>query len=103
MEAPRLEPVPDQPLRGFHEWRWRASYSFYTGRPIPNIESAEALREYWSDPEAVFLIVEQGRLDEVSGILGPLVPLVARTVGSNRAYLFSNREDDASGEPGSPE
>ncbi len=85
---------PDQPLRGFHQWRWRASYSYYTGRPIPNIESREALREYWARPEEVFLIVEVGRLEEFRAILGPVAPLLARTVGSNRAYLFSNREAD---------
>jgi len=91
-ESIRARVAPDQPLRGFHQWRWRASYSFYTGRPIPNIESREELLEYWAGPEEVFLIVEQGRLEEVHAILGPLVPLFARTVGSNRAYLFSSRD-----------
>ena len=86
--------APDQPLRGFHQWRWRASYSFYTRRPIPNIESREALLEYWTRPEEVFLIVELGRLEEVRAVLGPVIPLLARTVGSNRAYLFSNRESN---------
>jgi 4-amino-4-deoxy-L-arabinose transferase-like glycosyltransferase len=84
--------APDQPLRGFHQWRWRASYSFYAGRPIPNIESRAALLEYWARPEEVFLIVERGRLEEVRALLGPVVPLLARSVGSNRAYLFSNRQ-----------
>ena len=61
---------------------------------IPNIESREALLEYWARPEEVFLIVELGKLEEVRAILGPAVPLLARTVGSNRAYLFSNRQAD---------
>ena len=90
-ESIKARVATDQPLRGFHEWRWRASYSFYTGRPIPNIESREALREYWARPEEVFLIVEQGRLEEFRAILGPAAPLLARSVGHNRAYLFSNR------------
>jgi 4-amino-4-deoxy-L-arabinose transferase-like glycosyltransferase len=87
-----LSHVPsDKPLRGFHEWRWRASYSYYTGRPVPNIESFEDLERYWGRDERVFLIVERGRLDEARRVLGPLEPLVARGVGSNFAYLFSSR------------
>lgn len=81
----------DAPLRGFHEWRWRAGYSYYTGRVIPNIESLDSLRTYWQQPERVFLIVERGRLEEARKVLGSAEPLVERAVGSNHAYLFSNR------------
>jgi len=87
----RAHVAPDQPLRGFHEWDWRASYSYYLGRPVPNLDSPERLREYWSRSERVFLIVEEGRLETVRVTLGPLVPLTSRAVGSNKAYLFSNR------------
>ena len=81
----------DRPVRGFHEWRWRASYSYYTGRPIPNIESVELLQEYWSRPDRVFLVVEQGSLQQARQVLGPATPLLERTVGRNTAYLFANR------------
>jgi 4-amino-4-deoxy-L-arabinose transferase-like glycosyltransferase len=90
-EAIRSHVRPEQPLRGFHEWRWRASYSFYTGRPIPNIETAEELRDYWHRSERVFLIVEHGRLDDARRVIGPVVPLETRAVGHNVAHLFSNR------------
>ena len=49
-EAIRSHVGPQAPLHGFHEWRWRASYSYYTGRPIPNIESDRALVDYWHRP-----------------------------------------------------
>ena len=90
-ESIRAHVREDQPLHGFHEWRWRASYSFYTGRPVPNIESLADLARYWARDERVFLIVERGRLEEAKRVLGPAVPLTRRAVGSNVAYLFSNR------------
>jgi len=81
----------DDPLRGFHEWTWRASYSFYLGRAIPNLESPEDLAAYWARPQRVFLIVERGRLDAARRVLGPQAPLAERAIGDNRAYLFSSR------------
>jgi 4-amino-4-deoxy-L-arabinose transferase-like glycosyltransferase len=91
-EAIRSHAGSDEPLRGFHTWRWRASYSFYTGRPIPNIETIEELRDYWTRPERVFLVVEHGRVTEARQVMGSAAPLEARAIGNNYAYLFSNRE-----------
>jgi 4-amino-4-deoxy-L-arabinose transferase-like glycosyltransferase len=91
-EAIRSHVGPDEPLRGFHAWRWRASYSFYTGRPIPHIETVDELRAYWNRPERVFLVVEQARLVEARQVLGPIEPLETRAIGDSFAYLFSNRE-----------
>lgn len=92
-EAIRSHVGPDDPLRGFHAWRWRASYSFYTGRPIPNLETIDELREYWTRSERVFLVVERGRLAEAREVIGLLEPLEARAIGNNFAYLFSNRSE----------
>jgi len=78
-------------LRGFHEWRWRAGYAFYARRPIPNLETLDELRAYWSRPERVFLIVERGRLVEARKVLGDAEPLVSSRIGSNEAFLFASR------------
>jgi 4-amino-4-deoxy-L-arabinose transferase-like glycosyltransferase len=83
---------PDDPLRGFHSWRWRASYSFYTGRPIPNLETIDELHDYWTRPERVFLVVERGRLGDAQQVIGPIEPLEARAIGNNYAYLFANHD-----------
>ena len=91
-EAIVAEVGPDDPLRGFHEWRWRASYSYYSGRSIPNLDSTEALAEYWGRDEQVFLLVEEGRLELARQVLGPVEPRVTREVGNNRAHLFSNAD-----------
>jgi len=92
-EAIRTHVAPGVPLYGFHEWSWRASYSFYTGRPIPNLESDAALIETWRRPERLFLIVERGRLERAQRLLGRLEPLEARAIGGNFVYLFSNHLD----------
>jgi hypothetical protein len=84
---------PETPLRGFHDWRWRASYSYYGRRPIPNIETDEALEAYWGRAERVCVIVERGRLQRLQGVLGPQEPLEQRAVGGNAAYLFCNRPE----------
>jgi 4-amino-4-deoxy-L-arabinose transferase-like glycosyltransferase len=82
---------PAGEVRGFHPWRWRAGYSFYARRSIPHIDSADELRAYWSGPERVYLIVEQGRVEEARRILGPLEQVEHRKIGSNEAWLFANR------------
>ena len=85
--------TPDTPLRGFHVWKWRAGYSFYSGRPVPNLESVEELQRYWRSPEEVFVVVERGRLELARTVLGEIPPLEWRETGSNAAYLFSNRQE----------
>jgi hypothetical protein len=83
---------PDQPLRGFFDWKWRASYSFYTGRSIPRLASLDELRRFWESPGPVFVLVERGSLDEARVVLGAIPPLEWREIGGNAAYLFSNRQ-----------
>jgi 4-amino-4-deoxy-L-arabinose transferase-like glycosyltransferase len=92
-EAILLHVAPEAPLRGFHVWEWRASYSYYTGRPVPNLESVEELRSYWNRSEEVFVVVERSLLDEARGVLGAIPPLEWRETGNNAAYLFSNRQE----------
>jgi 4-amino-4-deoxy-L-arabinose transferase-like glycosyltransferase len=95
-EAIAREAAPDRPVRGFHAWKWRASWSFYAGRPIPNLETVEALRAYWQRPERVLVVVERGRLAEARAVLGSIAPLAARTVGGNEVFLFANRPAELS-------
>jgi len=84
---------PEAPLRGFHVWKWRASYSFYSGRSVPNLESVEAFQRYWQSSEEVFVVVERSLLDEARNVMGEIPPLEWRETGSNAAYLFSNRQE----------
>lgn len=92
-EAIRQHVAPDAPLRGFHVWKWRASYSYYTGRPVPNLATLAELQTYWRSPDEVFVVVERSRLPEARGVLGEIPPLEWRETGSNAAYLFSNRQE----------
>jgi hypothetical protein len=92
-EAIRARVSSEAPLRGFHAWKWRASYSYYARRPIPPLVGAEALRAYWRSPGEVFVVVERGLLEEARAVLGPIEPLCWRETGSNAAYLFSNRQE----------
>jgi hypothetical protein len=55
------------------------------------VESIEELQAYWRRPERVFLIVERGRLEEVTPVVKDAPPLVGRKIGSNEAFLYSNR------------
>lgn len=89
-EAVNGHVAADQPLYGYRLWRWRASYSYYSGRKIRSLDSAEELWEYWNRPEQVFLIVERGMLDEARTVVGNSRPLIARAVGDNFIYLFTN-------------
>lgn len=82
---------PDQPVRTYRTWQWRASYTYYMGQALQRIVSADELRDYWNRPERVFLIVEHARVEEVREVLPGTEPLVARSVGSREVFLFSNR------------
>jgi 4-amino-4-deoxy-L-arabinose transferase-like glycosyltransferase len=83
--------APEDPLRTYRTWRWRAGYTYYLDRPLPRVDSPRELREYWRSAGRVFLIVERGMLEELRQTLGDTEPLVVRDIGSNRAYLFSNQ------------
>ncbi len=82
---------PDQSVRTYRPWQWRASYTYYMGQALRRILSIDELREYWNRPEQVFLIVEKPRLEEARQVLEGSEPLVARSVGSKEVFLFSNR------------
>ena len=82
---------PDDPLRSYGFWRWRASYAYYTDRSIENIDSPVELRGFWSRDEQVYLLVERGMLEEVREVLGEPNQLLGEPVGSNEIYLFTNR------------
>jgi 4-amino-4-deoxy-L-arabinose transferase-like glycosyltransferase len=98
-EAIRTFVPPDAPLRGFHVWRWRAGYTYYVGRPIPHLDSLEALREHWTREGPAFVIVERGRLEQARRVLGDVEPVASRAVGSNHAYLFANDAGAARAQP----
>ena len=68
-------------------WEWRAEYAFYTGRRMPNLRSAEALRAWMSAPGR-FVLVEGDRADEVAGVLGRRPPLVRERVGRQEVLLL---------------
>ena len=85
--------APDRPLRGYRLWKWRAAYSYYSGRSVVSLPGTTELRDYWERPDRVFLIVERGKMDEVQSVVGVIEPLVARAVGSNFVYLLTNREN----------
>lgn len=78
-------------LASYAFWDWRAGYSFYAGRSIPNLKTIEELQSYWDGKRRVFLILQDNRLDEARAVLGPVEPLVETRVGGKTAYLFANR------------
>ena len=80
-----------EPLHSYRFWKWRASYIYYARRPIPRLESAEQLREYWSRDQRVWLLVEEWMLGEVRAVIGDVEPVIGDRVGANAAYLFTNR------------
>jgi hypothetical protein len=89
-ELARIVPR-ERPLRSYRSWHWRASYVYYADRTIDPIESPRELERYWAEPGAVFLLVERDRLDEVLAIVGRAEPRLAREIGGNAVYLFTNR------------
>jgi 4-amino-4-deoxy-L-arabinose transferase len=81
---------PEDTVVSWDLWRWRASYSFYSERPIRNLKSADELRRIWSGPERAFVVVEGAGLDGVRSVVGDAPPLVERRIGRTTAYLFGN-------------
>jgi 4-amino-4-deoxy-L-arabinose transferase-like glycosyltransferase len=87
-EQVRAAAGPDAPVLSWSFWRWRASYTYYLGRPIRNVKSTDELRQAWTGPEPAFLIVEEPGLREARAVLGEAAPLVEARVGETRVYLF---------------
>jgi hypothetical protein len=87
----RSKVAPGDPIASFRFWAWRASYAFYTGRAIPNLESTNELAAYLAGGRASYVIVEDRELPEARSVLGSREPLVRATIGGTEAFLFSNR------------
>ncbi len=77
-----------EPLFGYRLWKWRAAYSFYSGRQIRSLETPEDLQRYWKRPERVFLVVERGMLAEAAAAIDLGPQLASRAAGNNFVYLF---------------
>jgi 4-amino-4-deoxy-L-arabinose transferase-like glycosyltransferase len=92
-EAVNARVGPDDPLRSYRTWRWRAAYPYYVGRTIPRLLEPDELRAYWGEDRRVFVIVERGEEQGFHRVVGEVEPLVALPIGSNRAALYSNRPD----------
>jgi 4-amino-4-deoxy-L-arabinose transferase-like glycosyltransferase len=90
-EEVRAKVAPDDPIASFRFWTWRASYAYYTGRAVPNLESAEELASYLAGARASYVIVEDRELPEARKLLRGREPLVRATIGGTEAFLFSNR------------
>lgn len=101
-EAVNARVAWDHPLSAYRPWKWRAGYSYYTGRRIPRLSSIEELSSYWAREEPVFLIVERGELGEARTVLGDAEPLLAAPVGANFAYLFTNQVGPRGASGGNP-
>ena len=81
----------DDAIASFGMWEWRAGYTFYLGRPIPDLATEQELATYWASDQRVFLIVQSTELDDARAVLGDHEPWVESRIGSRTAYLFSNR------------
>jgi 4-amino-4-deoxy-L-arabinose transferase-like glycosyltransferase len=79
-------------LRSYGSWQWRASYVYYARRRIPRLETDDELRAYFGGPDAVFVLVERGALGDFHRVVGPVEPILGAAIGSNAAFLFTNRE-----------
>ena len=90
-ERVNAEVGPNEPLSAYRQWKWRASYVYYADRRIDLIDTPQGLRDYWARPEQVYLVVEQGRFEEVRDLLGQPEPLIDMPLASRRVYLFTNR------------
>jgi 4-amino-4-deoxy-L-arabinose transferase-like glycosyltransferase len=82
-------------LAAYGLWKWRAGYSFYLEGSLKRLVTSAELAEFWQGPGERLLIVEQGMLEKTRQIIGPIEPVLSRKIGSNHAYLFSNRSAPA--------
>jgi 4-amino-4-deoxy-L-arabinose transferase-like glycosyltransferase len=82
---------PGDRIASYNFWMWRSEYRYYLGRPIDNLPGEEPLREAWNGPARVVLLVEGGQLAEARRVIGDRAPAFTRGVGSQTAYVFTNR------------
>ncbi|HEX4824967.1 MAG TPA: glycosyltransferase family 39 protein [Candidatus Polarisedimenticolaceae bacterium] len=81
----------DSKVASYNFWEWRSEYRYYLDRPIENLTTLDALREAWSAPERLVLLVEGSRLAIARTVIGDRAPALTRAVGSQTLYVFTNR------------
>ena len=82
---------PEVQISSYGFWKWRSEYRFYLRRPITNLTSPGALREAWTGPRRVVLLVEADKLSDVRQVIGEAPPTLAGRVGSAAISVFTNR------------
>jgi hypothetical protein len=82
---------PGDVVASYNFWAWRAENRYYLGRPIENLPGEAPLRSAWARSERVVLLVEGVQLEEARRVIGDGPPVLSRGVGSQTAYVFTNR------------
>lgn len=88
---------PGERVAAYGIWPWRGSYAFYARRPVPILESPEALRAVWDGSAPASVLVEGNRLEEARRVLGAIEPGLESRIGGQDVYVFFN-EIGASGQ-----
>lgn len=82
---------PGDEVASFEFWNWRSEYRYYLGRPIVNLAGLEPLRDAWTGPGRIVLLVEADRLDDARKVIGGVAPAMDGHVGGGTIYVFTNR------------
>ena len=85
-------------LASYKFWDWRAGYSYYADRSIPNLGDENELTAYWRQNAGAHALVEGKDEPELRSLL-PGARLVSRgKIGSREAFLFV-KDDLADDDP----
>lgn len=75
-------------IASYRLWRWRAGYSYYAGRTIPNLEEPAALLAFWRSHEQALVFVEEAHRNELQALIPDASLVREQQIGGRKASLF---------------
>lgn len=76
-------------VRSFRFWNWRSGYSYYSGRAIHDLESPQAVLDYWNGGGAPHILVEVRDEPELRALLPDAEIVHTGRSGSRKAFLYA--------------
>lgn len=75
-------------IASYRLWNWRAGYSYYAGRTIPNLEEPATLLAFWRANEDAMVLVEESHRRELQALIPDESLVHQQQIGGRTASLF---------------
>ena len=87
-------------IASYRLWNWRAGYSYYAERTIPNLQEPAALLAFWRANEEALILVEESHRKDLEALIPHASLVHQQQIGGRKASLFARNPRNSPTAPG---